>query len=89
MTNLDRLRKEVDRIDETIINRLLERADITRKIGEEKSRTGVSLHDPEREAEVIARLRAINRGRLRDDLLEAVYRRIIEMCIEVQREEQA
>ncbi len=87
--NLEHWRNEVDKVDESIMKLLLERADITRKIGEEKRRSGLDLQDARREAEVMQRLQSINGGRLREDLLEAAYRSIIEMCTEVQREKQA
>lgn len=86
MTPLDRLREDVDRIDTDIVRLLIQRAEVTRKIGDEKGRTGVAVRDPEREAKVIARVKALNGGRLRDTLLETVYGSIFEMCIEVQKE---
>lgn len=86
MTGLDSLREDVDRIDTEIVRLLIERAEVTRKIGEEKGKTGAAVRDPVREASVIARVKAMNAGRLRDALLVSVYSRIFEMCIEVQKE---
>ena len=86
MSTLAELRAEVDRLDSELVRLLIERAEVTRRIGEEKGRTGAAVRDPEREARVIARVKAMNGGRLRDALLEAVYAQIFEMCIEVQKE---
>ncbi len=89
MTNLERLRQEVNRMDAEVVRILQERAEITRRIGAEKGKTGVAVRDPAREAEVMARVKAMNAGRLPEPLLESVYRRIFEMCIEVQKEERS
>jgi chorismate mutase / prephenate dehydratase len=83
---LDHWRAEVDALDREIIRLLVERVEAARKIGEAKRALGAPLQDPDREEAVLRRLKEQNGGRLGDRALEAVYRRIFEMCIEAQKE---
>lgn len=55
---LDHLRKEIDVIDSELVSLLARRAKITAKVGQYKSRVGLPIYVPEREAELIAKRRA-------------------------------
>ena len=84
--NLDDLRQEIDRIDDEIVRLLNERAQNAVRIGEEKSRQGTPVHDPEREDEVLRRVKAVNSGPLDSAAMQAVYRQIISACSNLQDE---
>jgi chorismate mutase len=45
-----------------------------------KKEMGKNIHDPKREAEVIKRLRMENRGPLKAEDLEKIFRTIIGVC---------
>src|SRR5262245_32011125 len=56
---LQRLRASIDNIDAALIHLLAERFKFTQQVGELKAATGMPPADPAREAEQIARLRAL------------------------------
>ena len=57
--DLQRLRDSIDNIDAALVHLLAERFKFTQQVGELKARTGLPPADPSREAEQIARLRAL------------------------------
>ena len=56
---LHRLRDSIDNIDAALIHQLAERFKFTQQVGSLKARTGMPPADPNREAQQIARLRAL------------------------------
>ncbi len=59
---LVRLRESIDNIDAALIYLLAERFKCTQSVGELKARLGLPPADPGREAQQIARLRALAEG---------------------------
>jgi chorismate mutase/prephenate dehydratase len=72
-------RKEIDKIDDAIVQLLGERAQHVIKIGKLKKATDAEalLHTPAREAEILDRLCKINTGPFPNEALRAVYREIM------------
>ncbi len=58
-TELRRLRDSIDNMDAALVHLLAERFKITQQVGELKARHGLPPADPDREANQIARLRAL------------------------------
>jgi len=56
---LSEIRRSIDNIDAALIHLLAERFKQTRKVGALKARKGLPPADPAREAQMIARLRAL------------------------------
>jgi chorismate mutase len=56
---LDRFRASIDNIDAALVHMLAERFKITKAVGEYKASVGLPAADLEREAQQIARLRAL------------------------------
>ena len=56
---LQRIRDSIDNIDAALIHILAERFKFTQQVGALKARTGMPQADPAREAQQIARLRAL------------------------------
>lgn len=56
---LVRLRQSIDNMDSALVHLLAERFKITQRVGELKAEHGLPPADPAREAEQIARLRAL------------------------------
>lgn len=54
-----RLRGSIDNMDSALIHLLAERFKVTQRVGELKASAGLPAADPAREAEQIARLRAL------------------------------
>ncbi len=77
MSELDALRKEIDQLDEGILQLLNQRADIAREIGKQKSLNNKNFHAPSREEEILQRLEKKNPGPFPNDALRSVYREIM------------
>lgn len=73
-----KLRNNIDRLDEEILERLAERARSARRIGEVKQG---NLYRPEREAQVLRRLADLNPGPLSGDAVKRIFREIMSACL--------
>jgi chorismate mutase/prephenate dehydratase len=78
--SLSEWRKEIDRIDEEILQLLNRRAEMAQQIGLAKSSARSHYFTPEREHIVFKRLFAANKGPLENSAVRAVYREIISAC---------
>ena len=76
--DLDALRGRIDAVDDRLLELLNERAALARRIGELKGDGPV--YRPEREAQVLRRLRAANPGPLAGDSVERVFTEVISAC---------
>ncbi len=72
-------RKEIDRVDEGLLNLLNRRIRLVREAITIKKRTGEKLRVFEREREIILSLKAKNRGPLKEAELERIFRAILAM----------
>ncbi len=79
------LRKEINRLNGEIFDRLAERVAVAREIAGVKRRHGKPIVDAARERVVLdhARGQAAERG-LDPDGVERVYRAIIDLCVEAE-----
>lgn len=84
--NVDKIRKEIDSIDDRLLNLLNARAEASKKIGRIKKKEGQGIYAPHREKEVLDRLRAINKGPLTPAAIEAIYREIMSSSISLEKE---
>ena len=75
--SLKKLRRDIDRIDRTILSFLNRRADLTIQIGKLKDRRGDSVFDPERERDIYERVIRLNKGPLSKETVQAIYREVI------------
>jgi chorismate mutase len=79
-TPLEQLRREIDELDRRIVGLLNERARKGREVGQVKAAMGwTTVHDPEREREVLLRVTIANDGPIHQEDLLAIYRRLIEV----------
>ena len=81
-------RKGIDAIDEKILNLLVERAKLSQEIGKIKLKQGQSVYSPEREKEILDRLKAANHGPLTPESIEAIYREIMSSSIALEKKVQ-
>jgi chorismate mutase / prephenate dehydratase len=70
-------RKKIDKLDGAILNLLNRRADIVKKIGRLKMKTGQDFYIPHREKKIIAGLIKNNKGPLPNDSIEYIFREIL------------
>ncbi len=82
---LDELRKEINRLNGEILDRLAARVGVAREIAEVKKRQGKPIVDATRERAVLdqARVQAAKRA-LDPDGVERIYRAIIDLCVEAE-----
>ena len=79
---LERLRGEIDRLDERILESLNERARLARAIGTLK--VG-QAYRPEREAQVLRRIKERNPGPLSAETVALLFREIMSACLALER----
>jgi chorismate mutase/prephenate dehydratase len=79
---LERLRQQIDRVDDRIVEVLNERARLARAIGTLK--VG-QAYRPEREAQVLARIKEKNPGPLADETVALLFREIMSACLALER----
>ena len=82
---LDELRREIDRLDERIVDLLNQRARVVVEVGRYKQRTGSPIYAPDREKAVLDRVRSLNKGPLQNRCLEAVYRELMSGSFALER----
>jgi chorismate mutase/prephenate dehydratase len=87
--NLDEIRQEIDTLDADIVRQINRRAALAIDIAGAKRDQGAPIRDVEREAEVMARVREVNEGPLRDHAVESIYRQIIMACLDLEKRETA
>lgn len=84
MGELERLRKEIDDIDNEILKLLNKRAETVIKIAHIKRNKRAKFYSPEREREILERLTAFNKGPFPNDTLKVVYREILSASLSLE-----
>jgi len=85
---LERLRAEIDAVDEALVGAMARRVAIARRIGDLKEAAGQPVLDPSREAAVVRR--AAERAReagLDEEAVREVFWRLVGLSRRTQREE--
>lgn len=81
LLDLKDYRKQIDQVDDQILELLHRRAEIAKKVGDFKAKARTeSVYVPHREKEILTRLKARNRDRFPLDALETIYNEIISAC---------
>lgn len=75
---LKQLRSRIDGLDDALLQLLSQRARIAQQVGQAKN--GDKIYRPEREAQIVDRLRAANPGPLTGDSIERLFREIMSSC---------
>jgi len=86
-SSLDQLRKRIDALDEKLQELLSERAECARQVAQAKrsSAEGTEFYRPEREAEVLRRVRERNQGPLSDQEVVRLFREIMSACLALEQ----
>lgn len=74
-------RRRIDECDENLVRLINERLKVAREVGQFKSERGMAVRIPERENEVIARALGLNEGPCPPEILEKVFRILIDTAV--------
>lgn len=83
--NIDQLRHEIDALDESLVRLLNRRAGCALEVGRLKESMGLEIYQPDRERDVLAHVRRINRGPLDNDAIARLFERIIDEARRLER----
>ncbi|HHJ14889.1 MAG TPA: prephenate dehydratase [Gammaproteobacteria bacterium] len=85
--SLDELRRRIDELDEQIQSLLNARAECARQVAKTKQREDPQavFYRPEREAEVLRRVRERNQGPLSDEEIARLFREIMSACLALEQ----
>ncbi len=84
---LEELRKRIDEIDDKLLELLNERMKIVKEVGELKNKTRAPIYRPEREQEILNRLKSKNIGPLNEAAIEAIFLEIFAVSRNLERPE--
>ena len=81
--DLAKIRERIDEVDERIQSLINERARLAQQVGLSKGdlAAAVDYYRPEREAEVLRKIKARNEGPLRDEEMLRLFREIMSACL--------
>ena len=86
MSNLEDLRKNIDRVDEVLVRLLNERARCACEIGRLKKELGVEIYQPDREKQVLDHVRGVAaEGPLGPYAIARLFERIIDEARRLER----
>jgi chorismate mutase len=77
---LKKNRKDLDLLDQKLLTLVNRRLRITLGIGKIKKRIGKKIYDPEREKEILDRLKRKNKGPLKEEDLKKIFATIMKVC---------
>jgi chorismate mutase/prephenate dehydratase len=83
--SLEALRDQIDDTDRRLLELVNRRAGLARRVGELKKHEDAPIYRPEREAQIMRRLREANPGPLPGEAVEAIWREIVSGCRELER----
>ncbi|MBU1703945.1 MAG: chorismate mutase [Nanoarchaeota archaeon] len=82
---LEELRNKIDNINSQIIQLLAERAEVSKKIADEKKKIGKDIYDPDREEELLKKVKAIAEEKgVSKELVEQIFRMIVDNSKKIQ-----
>jgi len=80
-------RRKIDEIDRKLVELLNERSRCAIEIGRIKHDLNLRVYDPEREREILQRIKETNGGPLDDEGLQRLFERVIDECRRIERRE--
>ncbi|NWF66886.1 MAG: prephenate dehydratase [Campylobacterales bacterium] len=87
MSQLVDLRNEIDLIDNTILELLNKRMGVVKRVGELKHTTNQPIYRPERERDILNRLKLLNKGLLSESAIDAIFLEIFAVSRNLERVE--
>jgi chorismate mutase/prephenate dehydratase len=83
--DLGPIREKIDKLDHRIVELLNERLALAAEIGKHKRDTGGQIYVPEREDAVLRKITELNRGPIKNDALQAIYREIMSAALALEK----
>jgi chorismate mutase/prephenate dehydratase len=84
MKELEKLRKDIDEIDDKILKLLNERSNIVLDIAHIKRNENARFYSPERERQILERLTSLNKGPFPNETLKVIYREILSASLSLE-----
>lgn len=84
MSELDKFRKNIDRIDDEIVSLLNKRSAVVIEVGKIKRAQKSRFYKPDRERQILERLTALNKGPFPNDALKVIYREILSASVSLE-----
>lgn len=84
--SIEEIRKEIDRIDDRLIELLSQRARLVLEIGDLKKAQGLPVYVPDREQEIHQRIQALNPGPLSNEAIVRLFKEIIQESRNLEQE---
>lgn len=84
MKELEKLRKEIDEIDDRILKLLNDRSNIVLDIAHIKRNENARFYSPERERQILERLTSLNKGPFPNETLKVIYREILSASLSLE-----
>jgi len=84
MKELEKLRREIDQIDNEILKLLNKRAEVVIGIAHIKRNEKAKFYSPEREREILERLTTLNKGPFPHETLKVIYREILSASLSLE-----
>jgi chorismate mutase len=81
---IDDWRRKIDAIDSAMLHLLNLRTELALEVGRFKNEEGVALRVPEREREILNRLKALNPGPLDGEAVAKIYQLILDESVRSQ-----
>jgi chorismate mutase-like protein len=78
-------RRKIDEIDRQLVQLLNERSKCAIEIGKIKHDLNMRVYDPEREREILRRIKETNDGPLDNEGLQRLFERVIDECRRIER----
>lgn len=82
---MERLRQNIDAVDEVLVKLLNQRARWALEIGEVKKRANLPIYQPDREARVLEHVLGSNRGPLGPEAVRRLFERVIDESRRLER----
>lgn len=83
--DIGEIRKEIDRLDDELLQIFNRRAALALKIGEIKKQGGIPVYDPEREKGIFHRMQAHNPGPLENAAIVRLFERVVDESRHLER----
>jgi len=84
--DLDGWRREIDALNEQILELVNKRASCALEVGRIKRAAGLPLHVPERETAILNRIAALNQGPLTHEAVQRIFRQIIDESLRLEED---
>jgi chorismate mutase-like protein len=80
LRQLKEKRRKIDLIDQKLLFQVNQRLSIALELGRIKRERGEKIYNPKREKEILKKLKSKNRGPLKGEDLEKIFKKIMIVC---------